>query len=493
MGHFSHSCKLTGIPITGGTPVVLIVMKHGNDLYDNSEKSLKRFGKTYMCSNEGTRLKYMPCWFPIHGEYDEYGGIENIVKDDNTEILEKYYGLTIEEIMGVITSGRKDDGYDESLKIIKKPIQRPADQLEGENHHQYYGRIMNDPMPCDGRYPISPNNELQIWRGGKYVKATKEQYDADFKLIHEQYARYNKWKETNPDVEDDYGKPEYEDRYKELLTYSGMWVHGDVYNQLTESQIKDEYNKLDFGRPEVLKALGFVEGEKTKAERYNRPFTHGKLTLMSDGNWVELNVENFDDSLYTISQFKKLAKFVGEDIDFSPIEGKDKLEQIYDVVIPTLNFNDEASTLVDIFENGSKEDFQNYIKKLGIDVDNEEGKKAVQKLIRDSLKRMGGSREEMELYYYFLNTERFSNTRITNPMTTEYLKAAKEGKIKDNLLRFWRFDHYMFVCGRYYEIVGTAPQDGEHKDVLRVLTIAKSVLEEVVKARYDGDDEEDNE
>lgn len=490
MGHFSHSCKLTGIPITGGTPVVLIVMKHGNDLYDNSEESLKQYGKTYMCSNEGTRLKYMPCWFPIHGKYDEYGGIEEIVKDDNTEVLEKYYGLTIEQIMGIITSGRKDDGYDDSLKIIKKPVKRPVDQLEGEEHFDYYQRITNDPMPFgNGQYPDVRNGGEKPWtiiRDGKRIPATQEEYDTDFKLIHDHYARYNEWKKTNPDVEDDFGKPDYEERYKELLTFSGMWVHGDVYNKLTESSRNDEYNKLDFGKPEVLNALGFVEGKTTKAERYNRPFTHGKLTLMSDGNWI-------DGSIYTIKEFKKLAESKGENIDFSPIEGKDKVEQIYDVIIPTLDFNDEATNILDVLENGSEEDFTNFTKKLGIDINTEEGKVSLQKLLKDSLKRMGGSREQMELYHYFLNTERYSSSRITNPMTTEYLKAAKEGKIKDNLVRFWRFDRYMFACGRFYEIVGTAPQDGEHKDVLNVLTIAKSILEETVKERYDEEDEEDDE
>jgi len=479
MGHFSHSCKLTGLPITGGTPVVLIVMKHMMDLYDNSEKSLTKYGKTYMCSNDGTRLKYIPCWFPIHGTYDEYGGIENIVKDDNTEVLEKYYGLTIEEIMAIITSGRKDDGYDDSLKVIKKPVKRPEDQLEGEDHFHYYQRIMNDPMPCDGRYPISPNNELQIWRGGKYVKTTKERYDADFKLIHEHYARYNKWKESNPDVEDDYGKPEYEEKYKELLTYSGMWVHGDVYDKLTESSRKDLYDRLDFGKPELLKALGFIEGEKTKAERYNRPFTHGNLTVMSDGTWI-------DGSVYTINEFKKLAKKAKVDIDFSPIENKDRIEQIYDVVIPTLNFDSDDEKLMNILENGTKEDLQNYFKKLGVSLDGEEGKAIVQKLLKETLKRAsGGNRDDMELYHYFLNTQRYGNGRITNPLTKEYLKAAKEGKLRNNLVRFWRFDYYMYCCGRFYEIVGTAPQDGEHKDVLKVLTIAKSVLEKTIKERYD--------
>lgn len=486
MGHFSHSCKLTGIPITGGTPVVLIVMKHSNNLYDNSEESLMHYGKTYMCSNDGTRLKYMPCWFPIHGKYDEYGGIEDIVKDDNTEVLEKYYGLTIEHIMDIITSSRKDDGYDDNLKIIKKPIQRPADQLETEDHFNYYQRIMNDPMPCGSLYPDVRNGGEKPWtvvRNGKRIPATQEEYDADFKLIHDHYARYTEWKKTNVDVEDDYGKPDYEERYKELLTYSGMWVHGDVYNKLTELSLKDAYDELDFGRPEVLNALGFVEGKKTKAERYNRPFTRGKLTLMSDGNWVS-------GSIYTIKEFKKLAESKGENIDFSPIENKDKMEQLYDVVIPTLNFNDDSTNLLDVLENGSEEDFTKFMEKLGIDRNSEEGKKSISKLIKDSLKHMGGSREEMELYHYFLNTERFGSSRIANPMTTEYLKAAKEGKIKDNLVRFWRFDHYMFVCGRYYEIVGTAPQDGEHKDVLKVLTIAKSVLEETVKERYDEDDED---
>lgn len=391
MGHFSHTCKLTGIPITGGVPVVLIVMKHANDLYDNSEESLMQYGKTYMCSNEGTRLKYMPCWFPIHGQYDEYGGIENIVKDDNTEVLEKYYGLTIEQIMGIITSGRKDDGFDDSLKIIKKPVQRPADQLEGEDHFHYYQRIMNDPMPFGGQYPDVRNQGKKPWtritKEGKRIPATKEEYDNDFKLIHEHYERYNLWKKTNVDVEDDYGKPDYEERYKELLTFSGMWVHGDVYNKLTESSRNDAYDKLDFGRPELLNALGFVEGKTTKAERYNRPFTHGKLTVMSDGNWI-------GGSVYTISEFKKLAESKAEKINFSPIDKKDKIEQLYDVVVPTLNFEDDNTKIIDVLENGTDEDFRNFVKKLGIDIDSEDGKAFLQKLLKDSLKRMGGSRGE---------------------------------------------------------------------------------------------------
>lgn len=65
MGHFSHNCKLSKLPITGG-PAVLIPMVMSKKLYDNSEESIRVLGKTYMCSNDGTRLKFIPCMFSIY-------------------------------------------------------------------------------------------------------------------------------------------------------------------------------------------------------------------------------------------------------------------------------------------------------------------------------------------------------------------------------------------------------------------------------------------
>src|SRR5579859_7955463 len=143
MGHFSHCCKLTGIPITSGS-AVLIVMRPVRNLYDNSEESLKKYGSAYMCSNDTTRLKYVPVWYPIRGEYNEYGCMENIVEDDHTKIIENYYGLTIQQILDIVCSGRKDDGYDDALKVIKKPFVYPADWIQGEQHYTYYQRVTGD-------------------------------------------------------------------------------------------------------------------------------------------------------------------------------------------------------------------------------------------------------------------------------------------------------------------------------------------------------------
>lgn len=258
-----------------------------------------------------------------------------------------------------------------------------------------------------------------------------------------------------------------------------MWVHGEVYDKLTEAHDNDEYDKLDMGRPEVLEALGFVEGEKTKDERWNRPFTFGKLTVMSDGNWI-------DGQVYTVSNFKELAESKGEKIDFSPIEKKGRIEQLYDVVVPTLKLKDPNAKAIDILKNGEKKELEKIHKKLYPDGD-VSFKEFVSDLLTAAL--ADGGREQSELYYYFLNTGGYSNSRIQNPLTQIYLSAAQEGKVRDNLIRYWRFDKYMYACGRYYEVVGTSPQDGAHKDVQTVLDVSKTILDKIVKA-YEEEDED---
>jgi hypothetical protein len=49
----------------------------------------------------------------------------------------------------------------------------------------------------------------------------------------------------------------------------------------------------------------------------------------------------------------------------------------------------------------------------------------------------------------------------------------------------------MYACGKYYEIVGTGPQDGEHKDVLFVLETATEILKDEIKEWYEEEDEEE--
>jgi len=172
MGHFSYSCQLTGIPITSGTPVVIVVLKPC-PLFDYESDKLKKYGKSSFITNEGPSVKFKPVWFPIKGTYDEYGGIENIEKDDNVEILEKFYDLTIEQLMGVVTSSRKDDGYDEDLKVVKKKRTYPKGRKKDEKHFDFYLRVNNEKrLEC----PQYFSKKYFVFAGDNKVEGTKEDF-----------------------------------------------------------------------------------------------------------------------------------------------------------------------------------------------------------------------------------------------------------------------------------------------------------------------------
>jgi hypothetical protein len=388
MGHFSHNCRLSGLPITGGK-AVLIVMKHIGKLYGNSEERLIKYGSTYMCSNDGTRLRFNPVWFPIMGEYDTYGGLENIVKNTNTKLLEEYYDLTIEQIVDIVTSGRKDDGYDDSLKCI-----------------------------------------------------------------------------MDPNVEYEYKKPVYQERYKELLTYSGMWVHGELYERLTNVPRPDDYYSLNIGTPELLEHLGFVKGEvDEERERYNIPFTKDGLTIWSDGKYLDLN-----EGVYTLKSLKSYCDKNKVNIDIDELVKKDYIEQMVDLVMPNFKLTMSREELHESLEKGdlSKEE----VKKFFI---------ANLSMFKDF--------NYSEIKLHFLSGTVYES--LENPFTNIYIKNITVGDLRDSVVRFWRFDQYMYACGKYYEIVGTGPQDGEHKDVLFVLETATEILKDEIKEWYEEEDEEE--
>ena len=359
MGHFSHCCKVSGLPITSDTYAVLIVIKLNDDLYNNSEKSIRKFGTTYMCSNNGVRLKFKPVWYPLFGCYDGYGGLIDIVEDDNTKALEEFYGLPIQDIVDVITSNRKDDKFDDNLDII-----------------------------CDKR--------------GNYKQ-----------------------------------------RYKELLTYSGMWVHGDFYKKVNENKLNDNYH-ISFGKPEFLNYIGFKEINEIKRDfssidkitdyfnklrekekdRYHRIFEKDGFQLKSDGNYLEKSIFNYKELI------EECLKHNAQ-INVESLENQTYCGQFYDLILRNYKYKK------DIFHT------------------------------------------DIEVLYYILDSDKYSNKR--NKISKTYLKYINEGKLKQNIVDLFYFENIMFSLGRFYDVVGTSPQDGEHKMVYQSLKIAKEIIKTKIK------------
>lgn len=90
MGSSSVYCGISNIAITGGNQAVLLPLKSSKNYLRNSY------------------LPYLPATLPIFGEYDDYGGIENIERDKNVELIEDYFDMSIEDFCRFFTYPFRD-------------------------------------------------------------------------------------------------------------------------------------------------------------------------------------------------------------------------------------------------------------------------------------------------------------------------------------------------------------------------------------------------
>lgn len=99
MGSWSVSCGISNIAITSGNECVLLPIK---------ENKTKENGK------------WSPATLPIFGQYNDYGGIEHIVIDDNTKLIEDHFGISIDEFCTFLVDGKFTYDREEAKAILDK-------------------------------------------------------------------------------------------------------------------------------------------------------------------------------------------------------------------------------------------------------------------------------------------------------------------------------------------------------------------------------------
>ena len=102
MGCFNQSCNLTHVDINDDDVCMML------PILSNTKEN-----GGYESLNDGPFRFFKPFCLPIIGTYDHYGRIDNIRKDRNTELLEKYFEMPITEFIECI-SGRHDSYGDYS-------------------------------------------------------------------------------------------------------------------------------------------------------------------------------------------------------------------------------------------------------------------------------------------------------------------------------------------------------------------------------------------
>jgi len=97
MGSFNVACTVSSISINSGDPVAFIPLE------------IARF--PYKIGDGNHMLIYSHCFYipvtmPIFGKYNDYGGVEHIIRDENIEIVETYFDKKIKRIRNVDDFGK---------------------------------------------------------------------------------------------------------------------------------------------------------------------------------------------------------------------------------------------------------------------------------------------------------------------------------------------------------------------------------------------------
>lgn len=112
MGSFYSTCSVSNMTLTNQkTSILLLAPGYSTDF------------KGYLnmiVSNDGSQAFFSPFGFPIHGEYYDYGRIENIQHDKNVQMLEEFFGISIEDILDNIGDSRSIPKDIKNQEIFEK-------------------------------------------------------------------------------------------------------------------------------------------------------------------------------------------------------------------------------------------------------------------------------------------------------------------------------------------------------------------------------------
>lgn len=124
MGCFNVACGISKISIGSNDPVVFLPLRK------NSYREEGDSHKAYPFLVHPWDV-YVPITLPINGQYNEYGGIDNIVRDKNVEIIEQHFGTTIEEFVDLDKQPELvDSGMFIHKEIYDHFIQRDKEERE---------------------------------------------------------------------------------------------------------------------------------------------------------------------------------------------------------------------------------------------------------------------------------------------------------------------------------------------------------------------------
>lgn len=295
MGSFNVACSISGISLGPSDEVVFIplVIKHYNL---GKEYSTWRVPSQYIIYPDDF---FSPLCLPIRGKYDDYGGIEEVVKDDNVLCIENFLGFPAEEIPDHIARRGVYDYFSATAKRFLPAISELSNyettldkrflEVFGFKH---IGRLPH----CLGEEDIYEYNDYVlpcfISVIGNTYNITDDKGDPLATFDTSDKNRSSQFKDeflrTFSNLSNYYVgvAKEHQNIVKLLSSMSGMFVHAKIYDALTTKSYGESYGrKYSDCLDEYIKTLqeGINKENMTKEERaIQRLKEMEQLTFISD-------------------------------------------------------------------------------------------------------------------------------------------------------------------------------------------------------------------
>jgi len=268
MGSFNVACSISNLSIGWNDPLAFIPL--WPNVYPKDATPLLPADPTLTYVN----CLYNPVCLPIFGIYDGYGGVDDIVEDENVKLVEKFFNMNVHDFVKYITNGRRDidDVYGSPTKFFAEPkklkyvadygkyyqfgkrwLKKMGFLQAGENVNRFYWPEMKNFTVSI--YPA----KRQDLKAGKVVKTHRHPsfviYKDDIEVARGGYYYPRKdfvkeWHKLTGIII--YAEEKHWAKIEMLNRMSGMFVHRNIYEALINGADKMKLWWTDSRKPEAL-------------------------------------------------------------------------------------------------------------------------------------------------------------------------------------------------------------------------------------------------
>lgn len=275
MGCFNVACGVSSLSIGDSEEAVFV------PLLPKFFRSRKEVKVEPASSINYVNAYYNPFSLPIKGKYNDYGTLEDVVRDENVEIIEKFFGISAEDIMYIVGEQRKVSSKSSKLYELFAEEQTLTNKYDVPLNEELLLAIGF--TKTEDRFVIEGlSTSVALKPGKKDNDVGYDLYNRDGIIISSYtgmspfenlYADFLKHAQYYLNV-----ARENQERVMILSHMSGMFVHGKIYEEFTKEPSEHMLKLYDDTKKAMEiydKGLSEIEGDKEKAvyRLQNDPFS----------------------------------------------------------------------------------------------------------------------------------------------------------------------------------------------------------------------------